>query len=98
VLGVLKRTYPHARIVVQSILPTRLSWIRNSTIQKINRELKQIAEREGMEYLDLYQRFVDSSGEPFPKCFDPDGIHLGKAGYDIWSEVIAEYIAYLPGK
>jgi lysophospholipase L1-like esterase len=85
----LQAMHPNAKIVLQSILPTRSPHIPNDQIAGINRELKAIAQQSGVSFLDLFSQFVDDDGQILPE-FTTDGIHLSAQGYAAWQSVFEE--------
>ncbi len=81
----LTRLQPPVRIFVQSILPTRNLENRPlERIQLLNLELQKLALRYGVDYLDLYPHFLNSSGE-LAEEFSEDGLHLTDKGYKQWA-------------
>jgi lysophospholipase L1-like esterase len=84
--------YKGATVVVQSLLPVDMPWIRNDTIRTINRHLAAIAREHDAEYLDVYSRFVDANGSPIPGLLSDDGVHLAAKGYDVWAKVVEKYL------
>jgi lysophospholipase L1-like esterase len=79
----LKRQHPTAQIIVQSILPTRSEQIPNDRIRKLNPQIQELAQRQGVDYLDLQQQFRDSDGS-LRADLTTDGIHLSPQGYQVW--------------
>jgi lysophospholipase L1-like esterase len=79
----LKQQNPNAQIVVQSILPTRSRQIPNERIAKLNSLIDIVAQRQGVNYLDLHQQFSDRDGY-MRQEFTTDGIHLSPEGYEQW--------------
>lgn len=71
-------------IVVQSILPVRLSWVDNKVIERTNVLLKEAAKEFHVEYLDLFRLFVDHEGGPIAEYLLEDGVHLSPRGYEAW--------------
>ncbi|HXX80762.1 MAG TPA: GDSL-type esterase/lipase family protein [Thermodesulfovibrionales bacterium] len=88
----LSSAYPHARIVLHSLLPTLLPWVPNERIQEVNHSLREIAQEMKTEYLDLYSTFVDPQGNPVRNYLLPDGVHLSDKGYSRWAGVLAMII------
>ncbi|MEP0916052.1 GDSL-type esterase/lipase family protein [Leptolyngbya sp. DQ-M1] len=94
----LQEMHPNARIIVESILPTRSHRIPHDRIAGINAQLKAIAQRASASYLDLYSEFVDQDGQILSE-YTTDGIHLSAQGYAAWQSVFQESgskIAALP--
>ncbi|WP_082803670.1 SGNH/GDSL hydrolase family protein [Anabaena sp. 4-3] len=101
ILSYLRRTHPQAKIFVQSILPhggetatwegrEKLLAIPNSRIQQLNEQLKSIAAKQGVEYLDLYSLFVNQQGN-LRQELTTDGLHLNPAGYLVWRTALQIY-------
>lgn len=101
ILASIKFTQPTSHIYVQSLLPLRTEMMTekfsdNATIDKINVELKKIAELMGVGFIDISSSLKDSTGE-LRRDFTPDGIHLTPAGYANWVETIKPYVENTKG-
>jgi lysophospholipase L1-like esterase len=83
----LKTTHPQAEIVIQSILPTRLTEIPNDRIGKINQKLAAIAREEGVRYMNLNALFADRFGN-LRSELTTDGLHLNQNGYQVWQQAL----------
>jgi lysophospholipase L1-like esterase len=83
ILRRLRQTHPEARVIVQSILPTRLPAIPNQRIQTLNQHIAAIARQEGCNYLNLYPLFTDARDQ-LRRDLTTDGIHLTLRGYHVW--------------
>ncbi len=79
----LRRTHPQTQIIVESILPTRLSLALNNRIRNLNQQLNQVAKQEGANFLNLYDFFIDDQGK-LRQDLTTDGLHLKPAGYTVW--------------
>ncbi len=84
--------YKQARLVVQSILPTDLTWINNSTIEAANRTLSAIAREFNANYLDVYRVFLDNAGNARSEYLQDDGVHLSSAGYAAWADEVERFL------
>jgi lysophospholipase L1-like esterase len=78
----------NAEVVIQSILPVRLSWLANAEIERIDSGLEQIARKMDILYFDLYSLFVDAGGKPIAEYLSEGGVHLSDRGYEVWSDAI----------
>ncbi|MDC0833670.1 GDSL-type esterase/lipase family protein [Geitlerinema sp. CS-897] len=85
----LHQNHPQARLVVQSILPTRHEAVSNLRIRSLNRELATMSYQIGAIYLDLYPHFSDEAGRMRSEL-TTDGIHLSDRGYDVWQNFIRQ--------
>lgn len=83
----LRQNHPQAQIIVQSILPTRLSAIPSDRIRNLNQQIAVIAQQEGAGYLNLHPLFVNHQGQ-LQKELTTDGIHLARRGYAVWQEAL----------
>jgi lysophospholipase L1-like esterase len=84
--------YQHAKVVVQSILPTALEWIDNATIQTLNGQLEQVAQDLGALYLDIYRLYVDAKGNAHTDLYLDDGAHLSGKGYEVWANEVERFL------
>jgi lysophospholipase L1-like esterase len=78
----LRVQHPQARIVVLSILPTRLPLISGRLVQQVNQQVASAVRRRGVEYMDLQSVFMDNQGL-LRVDLTTDGIHLSQQGYDL---------------
>lgn len=83
----LRQNHPQAQVVLQSILPTRLSAIPNQRIRNLNRQIALMAQQEGAGYLNLHSLFTDEQGQ-MQQDLTTDGIHLSRHGYEVWQEAL----------
>ena len=83
----LRLNHPQAQVIVESILPTRLSAIPNERIRKLNQQIAVIAQQEGTGYLNLHNLFADGQGQLRPDL-TTDGLHLTRRGYEVWQEAL----------
>lgn len=85
----LRSMHPHAKIILQSILPTRLAGVTPNRIEQINRQLSEIAHQEGAVYLDLFSQFANPNGELISD-YTTDGLHLNAQGYGVWQSQVEQ--------
>lgn len=80
--------YPDAKVYIHSLLPAAVSFISKDSIIKTNESLKELAWSQGVEYVDIHNRFVDTKGNAIKEYLMDDGVHISRAGYDVWSNVV----------
>lgn len=101
IINYLRRVHPKARIFVQSILPhggeestwerrEKLLAIANDRIYHLNKQLRTIAKKQGVKYIDLYSLFSDQQGN-MRREFTTDGLHLSPQGYMVWRTALQIY-------
>ena len=85
----LRWSHPDAEVVIQSILPNRLSTIPNHRIRYLNQRLAAIAQTEGVQFLDITPYFSDEAGN-LRSELTTDGLHLNPRGYAVWQAVLQQ--------
>lgn len=87
----LQQKHPQARIIVHSILPTRLAALPTDRIRRINLAIAAATEEEGVFYLNLQPSFMDEIGI-LNRDLTTDGLHLSVQGYERWGAIISSII------
>ena len=80
--------YADAKVHIHSLLPAAVSFISKDSIIKANESLKELARSQGIEYVDIHNRFVDTKGNAIQEYLMDDGVHISREGYDVWSNVV----------
>lgn len=90
----IKTGSPVTRIYLQTLLPTNDSfnklkhlYSKEANIAYINSQMKELARREKVTFVDLHSHFIDEQGK-LKKEYTWDGVHLTLAGYRKWAEVL----------
>lgn len=84
----LHQQHPQARIVMYSILPTRLPRIPSDRIRQVNQQIAVVAARQGVDYVDLQPEFTDAQGN-LDRDLTTDGVHLNPQGYQVWHAALS---------
>jgi len=50
------------------------------------------AAQEGIVFVDVFTPMLTPGGRARGQLFVEDGLHLNRAGYDLWKSVIASYL------
>lgn len=86
---------PDCQLILQSILPVNAgvknTVFDNTSILEVNQAIQNIAEKEGLIYLDIHQQLLDDTGQLSAK-FTADGVHINGKAYAIWKEIVLPYI------
>jgi lysophospholipase L1-like esterase len=92
----IKKKSPQTKIYIQSNLPvlregnlTSCAEL-NKIITDQNEQLKKLASKYGLTYINLYDHFVKDGALDPQLSFD--GVHITKSGYDIWKEILLPYL------
>ena len=70
-----------------------LLWIDNEIIKKQKKHLRKITSNYLEKYLDVYNLFVDSRGEPITDYFFDDGVHIIREGYEVWANEVKDFLS-----
>jgi lysophospholipase L1-like esterase len=76
--------------VLFSVPPTR-AVLYADAIDRCNAALAGLAAELDVEYVDMHDAFSDDDGT-IREGLTTDGIHLSKAGYDLWVSRVAELL------
>lgn len=79
-----------ARVVLFSVPPTG-AVLYADAIDRCNAALAGLAAELDVEYVDMHEAFSDDDGT-IREGLTTDGIHLSKAGYDLWVSRVAELL------
>lgn len=47
------------------------------------------------EFIDIFKAMLNKAGKPDPSYFEEDGLHLSKAGYQLWQKIISTKLALI---
>ncbi len=69
--------------------PARAAILRD--IQTVNARIRELIERrpDGY-YVDVFTPML-RGGAPRPELFSDDGLHLNRAGYDLWTRILTQF-------
>ncbi|MCK3684728.1 GDSL-type esterase/lipase family protein [Maribellus sp. YY47] len=90
---------PDTKIYLQSILPVNdnfTNYKKHAACQKqvpeINKELKKLAAKRKITYIDLFPHFTNETGIQLNEKYTNDGLHLMGDGYLVWVDLIKDYV------
>ena len=87
------RDLPLARIAFVSIKPSPSRWALVGKMRAANQLVRdEIAHEPFAIYIDTFTPMLRADGRPRPELFGPDSLHMVRAGYALWREVIAPVI------
>lgn len=89
---------PETRLYLQSIMPINNDYGiyknlkgKENTIVEFNKRIKEIAKKNNLTYIDLWQFLADKNGKLKNK-YTNDGLHLTGPGYKAWTNGIRSYL------
>lgn len=61
-------------------------------IRAVNEKIRErIIERPESLFIDVHSPMLDENGMPKSEYWTEDGVHLSRAGYDLWTRILADY-------
>ena len=88
VLDVLRSKAPRAVIVATAIFPRNDNPAVMPTIERINRNLAQMADGKTIRFLSVNDKLAGPDGKLYAGVMDPDQLHPALAGYQIWADAL----------
>lgn len=93
IVETIESKFPDCQIIFISAKPSVLRWHLHSTYEKLNQELEILASRNSNRgYVDIWEAMLNDRRVVNPSLFIRDGLHMNKAGYDIWSQAIRPFV------
>lgn len=84
---------PSTKIVLISPKPSVARWNLTKQYNKINKKLKRLCKKnDGFEFADVWPAMLDENGMVYTDIFLQDNLHMNKKGYDLWENVIGEFL------
>lgn len=84
IVGMIRAKHPESKVLLMAILPHGNNPRAGVPMKTINPALRDFAEKEGLVWLDMGEKFLDEKGEILPGLMMPDNLHPIAAGYEIW--------------
>lgn len=83
------RQLPETRIYFLSIKPSISRWKLWSQMEAANRLIEQFCSSDKrLAYVDMGSAMLDANREPRKDLFQKDNLHMTRAGYEIWRDVL----------
>lgn len=96
IIDMIQQHCPDTKILIQSFYPLSTGWEKAAaTMQRLNPEMIEVAERYNCTYVDVYSALVDEGGAYLNPAYTEDGVHLNSAGQAVVTEVLSPYIEHL---
>lgn len=84
-----RRRLPGVRLLYLSIKPSVARWSNWPAMAEANALVQRYAgSTEDVEFVDLAPTLLGPDGRPDPALFLADGLHLDRAGYARWAEIV----------
>ena len=92
ILSTLQQRNPNMEIVLISAKPSIARWKYRGRYRRLNRKLNRLAsETAGIDFVDVWYPMLNKR-KVKQDIFIEDGLHMNDKGYDIWYDVIKNYM------
>ena len=93
----IRHRLPGTAICFISPKPSILRWNLKDSYLEYNKQLKKFtASQKRLYYLDVWEKMLDPDGNPMGNIFLDDGLHLNRKGYDLWKDMVGEFLKKHP--
>lgn len=91
----MRQKLPKSQLVFLSIKPSLARWEFYPKMQEANNLIRQYikAHPKQLRFVDVGTPMLGADGKPRPELFLEDGLHMTRAGYEIWTQAVRPYIA-----
>ncbi|WP_108423589.1 SGNH/GDSL hydrolase family protein [Muricauda amoyensis] len=92
IIQTLQQRKPDMKIVLISPKPSISRWQLRGKYKRLNRKLARLASKtEGVEFVDVWSPMFEKR-KLKQDIFIEDGLHMNSKGYDIWYDVLKNYV------
>ena len=89
----MREKMPNVKIAYISIKPSLARVKLMEQMRAANELIRGLtATGKNLVFIDVFTPMLNQAGQPRPELFIQDGLHVNRAGYDIWRKVIAPYL------
>ena len=89
----LQQELPQTKVFILAAKPSPLRWNLKPSYDKLNSHFANYANEDAQfTYVDIWNPMLGDNGKPMSSIFLSDSLHMNKAGYQIWKQVIGPYL------
>ena len=93
-----RRALPDGRIAFISIKPSPSRWELVDKMRAANEMIQHyVTTHADQKYVDVFSPMIGANGRPRPELFVSDSLHMTRAGYAIWRQLLAPIISEAQG-
>ena len=86
----MRRKLPRTHLVFLAIKPSLARWALYPKMQEANKLIRQYIEKnpKQLRFVDVATPLLGPDGKPRPELYREDGLHMTRAGYEIWTQAL----------
>jgi lysophospholipase L1-like esterase len=89
-LAQVRRRLPGTRVICISVKPSPSRWALVDQMRETNALLQAVVEHDtAARYVDVFTPMLGANGRPRPELFRDDSLHMTRAGYELWRDLVA---------
>jgi peroxiredoxin/lysophospholipase L1-like esterase len=90
-------TLPETKIVFIGLKPSPSRWKLIEPFREANRLIRAFVEMQpNTVFIDVERAMLDPSGQPRAELFVKDMLHMNRAGYEIWTQLVRPHVEPAP--
>jgi lysophospholipase L1-like esterase len=87
------RALPRTRIVFVAVKPSIARWNIIGRIREANTIVRRYTRTDTrVDFADVFTPMLGADGQPRKELFGEDGLHMTRAGYELWTRVVRPYL------
>ena len=92
-----RESQPGTRIVFIGLKPSPNRWKLIEQFREANRLIRAfVGSQPDMVFIDVERAMLDGHGQPRPELFLKDMLHMNRAGYELWTEMVRPHLETAP--
>lgn len=93
IISKVKDRLPDTKFYIISAKPSPSRWALKGAYLQLKEEMKQFcASQDQVTFIDIWTPMLDKAGNPNPKLFVEDMLHMNDKGYKIWKKAIKPHL------
>jgi cephalosporin-C deacetylase-like acetyl esterase/lysophospholipase L1-like esterase len=97
IVDICRRKAVNSTIVLMAILPRNDNTAVMPIIDQVNDNIAKFADGKKIRYLNINDKLADKDGRLLEGVANPDGLHLGVKGYQVWADALKPILTELLG-
>lgn len=92
-VNIIHEALPEAQILLVSAKPSISRWHLKKEYMDLNQHFEEYSQLfDYVDFVNIWDTMLDAEGNPKAGIFLEDKLHMNKAGYDLWAEVVKKYM------